>query len=287
FPQLEHLTNYHVVAHRNPTTLFYEIPDRQALSALSTCVIQFIGDNSPDTLLIFYYAGHGSIHEDRNDAIWDSNQSEGSPSMPSSGIQGLLEEARSDVIMLHDTCHSADTSVTRRSQLHGVTELIAACGFETTAPGPGQHSFTAALTICLQRLHADSVPFSVSDLFSKIIAQLRNNGLRPLKQTPVHCSLTTEQSGRRIMLHPVSVYRPVVPVGEHEWILSLPIRVEVKHHGLDDTAAEWNEWILKAPAGAISVDLEHPDSRRRFKHPDGICDANFCLMVAAQLTPQE
>jgi hypothetical protein len=48
----------------------YNIPDKDALSVLSTRVIDFIGDSSPDTLLIFYYAGHGGLHDTRSHLSW-------------------------------------------------------------------------------------------------------------------------------------------------------------------------------------------------------------------------
>jgi hypothetical protein len=48
----------------------YNIPDKDSLSVLSTRVIDFIGDSSPDTLLIFYYAGHGGLHDTRSHLSW-------------------------------------------------------------------------------------------------------------------------------------------------------------------------------------------------------------------------
>lgn len=96
--------------------------------------------------------------------------SRNSHSTLASGIQSPLEEARSDVIMLHDAYYSADTAITRLSYFRGVTELIAACDFAGIAPGPGPNSFTAALISSLVRLYTASAPFSFSDLVSKIIA---------------------------------------------------------------------------------------------------------------------
>ena len=48
----------------------YDIPDYQASTELFRRVLEFRGNDSPDTLLNFYYGGHGSIHPDRNDAVW-------------------------------------------------------------------------------------------------------------------------------------------------------------------------------------------------------------------------
>lgn len=48
----------------------YAIPNHQASTALYKRTLEFIENDSPETLLIFYYSGHGTIHPDRNDAIW-------------------------------------------------------------------------------------------------------------------------------------------------------------------------------------------------------------------------
>jgi hypothetical protein len=58
------------------------------------------------------------------------NRRDPSAQFPSGGIQSLLEEADSDVVLLYDTCHSAAVPTCGSSQ-GGVTEVIAACGYET------------------------------------------------------------------------------------------------------------------------------------------------------------
>ena len=46
------------------------IPDDTPASSLTSRVIEFIGNGSPETLLIFYYAGHGFINTARHDLYW-------------------------------------------------------------------------------------------------------------------------------------------------------------------------------------------------------------------------
>jgi hypothetical protein len=48
----------------------FPIPDYQPSTALSTKVIEFMDAHAPDTLLIFYYSGHGCIDESRNESYW-------------------------------------------------------------------------------------------------------------------------------------------------------------------------------------------------------------------------
>lgn len=64
----------------------------------------------------------------------------GSPTMPTGCIQTLLEESRSDAILIYDSCCSADTAMIE-STLNGITELMTACRFQTTAPGVGPTLF--------------------------------------------------------------------------------------------------------------------------------------------------
>jgi hypothetical protein len=133
-------------------------------------------------------------------------------------VQQLLEEAESDVLLLYDSCHSAHPAVNISGQ--GVTELIAACGFETYAPAVGPHSFTNALIRELEESFAGP-PISVAELHSKVISSLKNwkpSLLRDengnvwtdensrakyechKRRTPVYCFLTNESPYRSIML---------------------------------------------------------------------------------------
>jgi hypothetical protein len=85
----------------------------------------------------------------------------------------MLEEAYSDVLLLYDCCHSAATNVTGLYQGNrGVTEVIAACGYETIAPPVDEHSFTKALTQTLAAA-SEGLPFSMGELHTRILARLK------------------------------------------------------------------------------------------------------------------
>ena len=145
----------------------------------------------------------------------------GSPMLPCGGVQQLLEEAASDVLLLYDSCHSSHPAINAGGQ--GVTEVIAACGFETEAPAVGPHSFTNSLIRELEEAFIGP-PISVAELHVRVIGSLKNwkpallrdkdgnlwtdeNG-RPRfevhkRRTPVHCFLTNETPYRSIMLAPL------------------------------------------------------------------------------------
>ena len=145
----------------------------------------------------------------------------GSPTLPCGGVQQLLEEAASDVLLLYDSCHLSHPAINTGGQ--GVTEVIAACGFETQAPAVGPHSFTHTLIRELEEAFIGP-PISVAELHVRVIGSLKNwkpallrdqdgnlwtdeNG-RPRfevhkRRTPVHSFLTNETPYRSIMLAPL------------------------------------------------------------------------------------
>jgi hypothetical protein len=88
----------------------------------------------------------------------------------------MFEEADADVLLLYDCCNSA---ATRASSLYqgnrGVTEVIAACGYEAVAPEVGEHSFSSALIEILAAASkgAPPVPFSVAELHTRILTRLK------------------------------------------------------------------------------------------------------------------
>lgn len=182
----------------------------------------------------------------------------GSPSMASHGIQTILEESQSDAILFYDACESAETAVTTASNdPQGVTELISACGFQTTAPGPSSDSFAFTLTAELRHVASISRAVPLSEVYSRILAGLRNAPNRGEKTTPVHTSLTWSQDGRSIMLEPLknSLMDEAleIPLGAPTYALYLQMK-----DGVTNVDA-WRELVLKAPPQVAQVYFEHPN----------------------------
>jgi len=118
------------------------------------------------------------------------------PTVKWGGIQSILEEAKSDVLLLLDCCH-AGTANTNVGE--GVTELISACAWNSEANGVGPYSFTNALVIELQDL-VKKPSFSTgelySNIFSRIQARMPENGAER-HPAPVHLILTNDSNYRR------------------------------------------------------------------------------------------
>jgi hypothetical protein len=149
------------------------------------------------------------------------NRDDPSVALPSGGIQSLLEEADADVLLLYDCCHSASVPACKLPLAKGgVTEVIAACGYEELAAEVDEHSFTKALTHTLVVASKQS-PFSVGELHSRIMSKLKcwspqlardanGNYLetrdgrlayeRQPRKTPIHTVLSETKPRRSIVL---------------------------------------------------------------------------------------
>ena len=99
--------------------------------------------------------------------LLSSTDNTGSPTVQWFCLQTMLEQAKSDILILLDCCAAASSTASSSS---GITEVIAACSFETWAPGVGQHSFTRSLIDELKYL-SKGVPFSPALLLNKVLSR--------------------------------------------------------------------------------------------------------------------
>jgi hypothetical protein len=120
--------------------------------------------DSDRNLFILYYAGHGRMNSARQ-AEWVFGQGPNSPFVDWSAVQGLFGAAKSNVLILLDTCAAASSATTSH---RAVIETIAACGFERRAPPPGEHSLTNTL-IDVLRDWINKSSFSVVSLHTEIL----------------------------------------------------------------------------------------------------------------------
>ena len=123
----------------------------------------------------------------------------------------MLEQATSDVLILLDCCAAATASAELGS---GVTEVIAACGFETSAPGVCEYSFTRSLIDELRDWCKRS-PLSAAILHMKVLSRMKywkpssveSKAGEPVfherRKTPVHTIPTHEGKPRSIVLSPI------------------------------------------------------------------------------------
>lgn len=117
----------------------WTIPTVNSHRKLMGKALNFIEDfDARDNLFIVYYAGHGTINENRQ-SMWCCTREPKYASVDLSSIQSLFDDALSDVLILLDCCAAASSINTSGN---GVNETIAACGFEGIAPQVHIHSRT-------------------------------------------------------------------------------------------------------------------------------------------------
>lgn len=136
-----------------------------------------------------------------------------SPTVHWYGLQPLLEQAESDILILLDCCAAASSCGGSGS---GVTEVIAACGFETWAPTVGEHSFSRSLIDELEYWSHQRPSLSAAMLHSKVLSRIkcwkprfemtgRQRCVEPpeRRKTPIHIVLSEEGAKRNIELTPI------------------------------------------------------------------------------------
>ena len=157
-----------------------------------------------DNLFIVYYAGHGTMNEHRQ-LVWSCRRDLQYASVDWSSIQSLFSKASSDVLVLLDCCAAASSATTSGN---GVTETIAASGFEGRAPPPGRFSFSNTLIEVLEDWKTRP-SFSAASLHTEILFQLkvkrpekgRNDGPRmEWCRTPVHFVYSSDPKASSIEL---------------------------------------------------------------------------------------
>ncbi|KAH8763365.1 hypothetical protein F5882DRAFT_304721, partial [Hyaloscypha sp. PMI_1271] len=150
-------------------TNVFLIPKLSSHWDLMRKTLDFIQDRDNDkNLFVLYYAGHGRINSARQ-AEWVFGQDLNSPFVDWSAIQGLFGTAKSDVLILLDTCAAASSATTTQ---FAVMETIAACGFERRAPPPGEYSMTNTLVDVL-RDWINKLSFSAASLHTEILFRLK------------------------------------------------------------------------------------------------------------------
>ncbi|KAL8904437.1 MAG: hypothetical protein Q9207_003266 [Kuettlingeria erythrocarpa] len=145
-----------------------------------------------------------------------SNQKPEAATAQWSSVQTMLEEADSDVLILLDCCAAASSA---GGSGRGVTELIAACGFESNAPGVGEHSFTRSLIEELKYYGQRPGFISSAFLHNKVLARAmrswnpryESEGAQERRRTPIHIHLADQSEQWCIELMPLPILPSSVP----------------------------------------------------------------------------
>ncbi|KAL8919466.1 MAG: hypothetical protein Q9208_006751 [Pyrenodesmia sp. 3 TL-2023] len=212
----ENVFRYKTNRWRIPTSKSHNALVRRIMEALEEAEVG-------NSLLIVYYGGHGYMNEDRH-CVWLCNQKPGAATLLWSSIQTMLEQDDTDVLILLDCCAAASSA---GGSGKGITELIAACGFESSAPGVGDHSFTRSLIEELRYYGRRPGSISSAFLHNKVLARAMKSwnpryaseGAQEYasdesqewrraperRRTPIHIHLADQSNQRCIELMPLPI----------------------------------------------------------------------------------
>ncbi|KAF2470784.1 uncharacterized protein BDR25DRAFT_303768 [Lindgomyces ingoldianus] len=146
-----------------------ELPKHQLNCYLSTFMYK---NDGKDTLLIVYYAGHGSyrqnsVHMHATTGLQTENEEQRN-CIAWSGAESNLTSSQADVLVIFDCCEAGGIGGHKvRSYSKPNFEFIAACGMREKAARPGEKSFTSALMWALRELICE-YPFTSITLVDKI-----------------------------------------------------------------------------------------------------------------------
>jgi hypothetical protein len=248
------------------------IPTRRSHHKLMGKALDYIDDyDNKDNLFIVYYAGHGKVNENRQ-LVWSCGRHQKDASVDWSPIQSLFDKSLSDVLVLLDCCAAASSAIVFGK---GVIETIAACGFESRAPPPGQFSFTNTLIEVLEDWQSNP-SFSVALLHTEILGRLKRKRPKTTRDgtrmewcsTPVHFIYMSDPRDSSIEISRRQISVPTAkdggkPMNEHDCVqpislLNSPDNLPVdRRNSLNILSSRRpNFGFKKAPHVLISVSLE-------------------------------
>lgn len=259
-PELERLDNkFQDYGFRTTQWL---IPSQNASLELTRKSIDFIdAEDNDHNLFIIYYAGHGRIDSERQ-AEWTCNRYPNSARVNWSSVQRLFANAKSDVLILLDTCAAASSTV--RSE-QGSMEAILACGFESRTAPPGEHSFTNMLIEVLEDW-INRKSFSASCLHAEILSQLKLKETRKGREgtklewcfTPIHINYSRDPKALGIELCRRNVLpAPIVASEESSSIDAMDLDFDDTNTASSPLSSLTSSGEFQTPHVLIKIGLEH------------------------------
>lgn len=208
-------------------------PQQQAFQHLGNFVA---ANNKPDTLLIVYYAGHGSPSARNPSRIvlsgkrWFHPEDKVSQSIEWDEVEFVLRTTTSDVLVVFDCCQAGLLCRSAKGELansNRIFQYLGACGPGEQTHRGGKHSFTNAMTWALAELAKESA-FPVNQLVNKI----REHKDFPQDQLPVLFSGRYNPVSENIHLAPIRSAKASTEMTGRKRENAPPIRsvIELRFH---------------------------------------------------------
>ncbi|KAI2626041.1 hypothetical protein GGS26DRAFT_599949 [Hypomontagnella submonticulosa] len=215
-----------------------------------------------DVLKMVYYNGYSYLNEHREMVLASSRDRAKASTIRWSGIQQILEEARSDTLIIMDAAYYPSSKMVRQ---RGVLELIAASSSEDYFDVLDRNSFTRTLSDQLRTraTQRSAYPLTAAELHSKLLSIYPKiiQDKHPEKGTvlgfpsPLHIQISGNARLPSITLSPPQPPRQLYSPGNHNGPqLTLSIRLTEDALNMDT----WAEWLRMMPEGIRDVKVEGP-----------------------------
>jgi hypothetical protein len=180
-----------------------------------------------------------------------------------SGIQQILEEAYSDVLIIMDAAYYPSSSMERKQ---GVLELIAACGSEAQSNMLSRVLFTRALTEELRNKAKgpNQLSLSAAELHAKLLTMyprmLLDRRSPPDRDaimgypSPLHLQVSSNPRLPSIQL--CRLHRTSLPFGVDHTGPQVHLSIRLKDEDIDIESL--TEWLRMIPEGIKDVKVDGP-----------------------------
>ncbi|KAI2777529.1 hypothetical protein F4815DRAFT_495284 [Daldinia loculata] len=214
-----------------------------------------------DVLKIVYYNGYSYLDEHREMVLASSRDRAKASTIRWSGIQQILEEARSDTLIVMDAAYFPSSKMVRQK---GVLELIAASSSEDYFDVLDRNGFTRTLADQLRTRATQRFPnpLSAAELHSKLLSvypkiiqdKHPEKGVILSFPSPLHIQISGNSRLPSITLSPPQPPRVLYPENLHGPQLTFSMRLTEEVVNLES----WAEWLRMMPDGIRDVKVEGP-----------------------------
>ncbi|KAI1301029.1 hypothetical protein F5Y03DRAFT_385678 [Xylaria venustula] len=259
----------------------FKIPSKKPHLALTSELVNLAEQDSPETLFIIWYDGHGREHPDRRGPPrWCSHTSEKSQSVDSGIVSTTLSDSEADILLINNSCQSLTCD---RFNGTGIVESISASAFNTVTYGSiDGNDLSPSMTWAVRRILCDEKcveeGITVAELHRRICLATQYGSsqypmsdefddsntvwhLSPGRTQPVYTRLSADAAGpggktRSIVLRKLAKEKYSVMGGGTS--KHIRVRLGVRDPDEIDTK-EWIDWITSAPSGACFARVDMVD----------------------------
>ncbi|KAI1427900.1 hypothetical protein F5Y12DRAFT_711825 [Xylaria sp. FL1777] len=249
----------------------FKIPSKKPHLAFTRYLVNLAAEDSPETLFLIWYDGHGLEHKDRRGSPrWCSHMDpEKSQTIDSSILSTTLGDCEADILLVNNACNSLTCD---RFNGSGIVESISASAFNTSTYGDiNATDLSPSMTWAVHRILSDEKcvedGITVAELHRRIcLATQYGSDKYPkpdelnsdevcwhtshMRTQPVYTRLSADAAGpggttRSIVLRKLAEPRRNLGGGTNTHI---QVRLGIDNPG-DIDIKEWIDWITSAPSG--------------------------------------